>query len=886
MVLFINIVDTYMRSIKHNPLLGGIDGSADKEKEAHTQNMPPPLYDDSRDDIETNNTKQVRHLITSSLKTKSNNSNIMFRLIGKCNLWMFLAIASISLHFFRNLQTISTTTYSQWDDMPTDQIIELAADTIPDGKCRRSINEYTVNELDIQSPMITVIVPIYKGSIFISQLMETIINQTYECLEVLVTLEPCDDVNETIRILEKYQSQYPKKLSMTIHLQEHRLQFAGIMNWLYEHVEGEYYSYLQCDNTLPSNYYEVLAQCLEENPKAVNCYPRVVGVEKDATSGEMKELEEIRQESLIGPVHERVWKAIEGKHWVPFRGVVRRPEYGTNIDGSMARFSQPRLHKIYTASDLVVIVKQSIAGELIEMDLPYYKLKRPDSIANSQRYNNSVLSIEDYKLGVIDEYTNKCNIAYSYGQSSEKLIELCKRKMSEGTNWFLRNNRDIRDQAVITQAINQMRASFIGRMQQVKRVAILGAGIQGCLMALMFKRHGYDVTLIDKSNDIMNRASTAGESRIHLGLEYSNDPSMKTASYMLESALRFSSYVEYLLGHKLDWSSLKSRRLTCLVAKTSLVSPNQFEEYGEKLGNMYEDILSSHPELSYFNERPPKILIGKTQIPSVVNSSLIEAAYESIEICLLAKKLKEVIRVALHEASVNIVLGRTVLDVKENKKDEFGRLRVISDIGEHDYDVVVNALWEGRAAIDEKMKVNNNAENESYRVKASVRLPNHHSLSNLPAVSIVNGPFGDFVRYGPKDQLYFAWHPASPSIITKNFTEIFKGFERHANVDFPSGFEEEMIDNNKKAFEMIFPGVDTSIFDSAIVGAGYVVANGEVDIADQSSGFHERRDTPNLISPNGYVSVKTQKFTNAPYNVYLLEQELFVKDLLTPKRIA
>ena len=203
---------------------------------------------------------------------------------------------------------------------------------------------------------------------------------------------------------------------------------------------------------------------------------------------------------------------------------------------------------------------------------------------------------------------------------------------------------------------------------------------------------------------------------------------------MLESALRFSSYVEYLLRHKLDWSSLKSHRLTCLVAKTSLVSPNQFEEYGEKLGNMYEDILSNHPELSYFNERPPKILMGKTQIPSVVNSSLIEAAYESIEICLLAKKLKEVIRVALHEASVNIVLGRTVLDVKENKKDEFGRLRVISDIGEHDYDVVVNALWEGRAAIDEKMKVNNKAENESYRVKASVHLPNHHSLSSLPAV--------------------------------------------------------------------------------------------------------------------------------------------------------
>lgn len=62
---------------------------------------------------------------------------------------------------------------------------------------------------------------------------------------------------------------------------------------------------------------------------------------------------------------------------------------------------------------------------------------------------------------------------------------------------------------------------------------------------------------------------------------------------------------------------------------------------------------------------------------------MIETAYESIEVCILSRKLKEIIQVAL-ENSVNMVFGRTILDVKRNDigdKDKLGGLRVVSDIG-------------------------------------------------------------------------------------------------------------------------------------------------------------------------------------------------------------
>jgi len=173
----------------------------------------------------------------------------------------------------------------------------------------------------------------------------------------------------------------------------------------------------------------------------------------------------------------------------------------------------------------------------------------------------------------------------------------------------------------------------------------------------------------------------------------------------------------------------------------------------------------------------------------------------------------------------------------------------------------------------------NRAKTESYRLRANVRLPNIQKLhADIPSISIMNGPYGDFVRYGPDDQVYFWWHPVSPNSITHNVSEA-RRYERHVNADFPPGFERSIIDGSKKAFKMLFPNHDSAFFNQAKVGAGYIIGNGDTDINDPKSGLHERRDPPNLVV-DGYISVKTQKLTTAPYNTYLLEKELFRKNSL------
>ncbi len=284
---------------------------------------------------------------------------------------------------------------------------------------------------------------------------------------------------------------------------------------------------------------------------------------------------------------------------------------------------------------------------------------------------------------------------------------------------------------------------------------------------------------------------------------------------------------------------------------TSHVTPQQFEEYGNMLGKIYEKILFENPELTYLGERPPKILIGETEIPKAVNASYVAAAYESVEVCILSNKLRDIVRQTLREQGVAMVFNRTIQDVKRNDKEDekkYGKLRVISDLGEHDYDVVVNCLWENRAKIDRQMGLGNNEKDESYRVKANVSLTNLPKLhGNIPSVSVMNGPFGDFVRYGPDDKIYFAWHPMSPTVITHYLTEAEEHFHQHVISDFSPGFEKHIIEGHRNAFEQLFPGFDSSFFNDGIVGTGYVVANGLTDIGDPKSGLHVGKDPPNLV---------------------------------------
>ena len=81
----------------------------------------------------------------------------------------------------------------------------------------------------------------------------------------------------------------------------------------------------------------------------------------------------------------------------------------------------------------------------------------------------------------------------------------------------------------------------------MKRIGVLGAGIQGSCVALELARRGYRVDLLDKNELAVSQASLQNEGKIHLGFVYASDSSLRTASRMLEGSRRFASLLSVLL---------------------------------------------------------------------------------------------------------------------------------------------------------------------------------------------------------------------------------------------------------------------------------------------------------------------------------------------------
>lgn len=582
-----------------------------------------------------------------------------------------------------------------------------------------------------KNELVSIIVPEYKQSQYMETALETIHNQTYEPIEIIVSLDTSPSTERSLAIVKDFQAKH-QDANLRVYSRKERIHWVANINFLYSMSNGAYVVFQQPDDWIPPNYIEDLVKCMEDHPGASNCFPYINTVGDESmphmNGGQMF------QKSLVGPQWERVDEALSISSAVSFRGLVRRPDHG-----SLFPYYIDRMYKNHFRSDLLQILDHSIGGDMIQANVSYNKLWHSDSLHTSHLYNRSVLGTMEVREALLHAHTKIYNDAHSYSSSSEKTLKSVRERLQ--SDWSLEWSH----QGLPVEQLQDVLDEFEQRTSQVKRVAVLGGGIQGCVMALMFARNGYDVTIYDKSNDIMNRASAYGEGKIHLGLVYSKDTTMKTAEHMMKSALRFGPYMEYLVGRKIDWDSLKSEAFTYLVPYSSLITPAEFEDFAAKLEHIYERLMVDDSELSYLGQKPPNLITRMETLPSTVNASFFQAGFSSVEYALSPGGIKALLKEALVLQGVKTVFGRTVMDVKRNVNITLGNLRVVTNVSEHDFDVVVNCMWEGRNMIDKKLGLDFPS-GGNYRFKFGVKFPYMDEYASLPSVTVVNGPYGDFVR--------------------------------------------------------------------------------------------------------------------------------------------
>ncbi len=388
-------------------------------------------------------------------------------------------------------------------------------------------------------------------------------------------------------------------------------------------------------------------------------------------------------------------------------------------------------------------------------------------------------------------------------------------------------------------------------------IAILGAGLQGVSVALELASRGVAVDLIDQDARILNRASLRNEGKVHLGFVYAMDPTLATARAMLRGALSFGPLM-------MRWTDggfaqvQQSRPFTYLVPPDSLLSMEALAGFYSTLQSLYA---AARPA-SYLGAEPHVLWAHAphADYAPFIRRDAVLGGFSTIESALDLQSMTALLeRRVVAEPGITLRTGLRVDDI-ERAGTGF-RVRGENADGkawQAGYDQVVNALWDGRLAIDGQLGLRP-VRTWVYRLKyrVLVDLPPH--LQGMPSMTFVLGPYGDVVTY-PDGPTYVSWYPECMrgwSTGTLPPAEWARACRGEVSADERQAIGRQAL----RAFDALVPGIAQSRI--LTVDAGVIFAWGERDIGEVESELHQRDDI-GVQSVDGYHSINTGKLTTAP----------------------
>ncbi len=145
--------------------------------------------------------------------------------------------------------------------------------------------------------LITIIVPVYNGQMYVGRCLDSIFGQTYSCYEVLVI----DDgsVDETIDVLQSYQKKYRNlRIIRTSHKGVSHARNTGVLN-----ARGNLIAFVDSDDEVFPEFLEILYQLLTMHQASVSvCGLQHIRTEESALSQKEINVCEVGNYSVVSSV--------------------------------------------------------------------------------------------------------------------------------------------------------------------------------------------------------------------------------------------------------------------------------------------------------------------------------------------------------------------------------------------------------------------------------------------------------------------------------------------------------------------------------------------------------------------------------------------------------
>ncbi|MFQ6547357.1 FAD-dependent oxidoreductase [Aestuariibius sp. 2305UL40-4] len=388
------------------------------------------------------------------------------------------------------------------------------------------------------------------------------------------------------------------------------------------------------------------------------------------------------------------------------------------------------------------------------------------------------------------------------------------------------------------------------------KIAVIGGGLTGCLVALELAERGHPVAIFDREDALIQRASLANEGKIHLGYVYSADPTMRTAQTLIDDALLFRPLIERWMGAA-EFDACLTEPFSYVVPHGSQVSPERILEHFRQVDICLKE-RQDELNLCYLGQAQLSSFAVAGRCPTT-QGLWVETPERAVWPAGIAAVLRTC--VASHPR-IEVVAGAAVCHARAGR----GKWQlVLADPGrapEGPFDIVVNAAWAERRNID---RGSGFPSSDAWftRFKFGVLLENAAEAFGgaVPRNATGTlGPYGDSVYYEKDDCLYCSWYPVGMC---------YTSCEDDTDFLLPAAAEaNRLMRETWEGYATLDPaygvlGALAGRLEARLVG-DFIVAAGQTDIVDPASGLHERWVQGPRELGRGYWSVDTGKYTSAP----------------------
>ena len=329
---------------------------------------------------------------------------------------------------------------------------------------------------------------------------------------------------------------------------------------------------------------------------------------------------------------------------------------------------------------------------------------------------------------------------------------------------------------------------------------------------------------------------------------------------MMRERSHLAPFLERHLGRRAQ-SFSASIPATYVVHRDSQRSSEEFRAYMKTVHALVNEAAEGRSGAYFDNDlTAPLKALSAAETDAHFNSAIVLAAVSTPEIAINPVALAEAIRdCTAAQSLIEVRCNHVVTGARQERKKVTVLTEAAGGSARHQFDHVVNALWDGRFALNELVGYRANRP-WLHRLKygVSFRLP--EGVRPPPSATVVLGPFGEVVTYGDR-VIYLTWYPACLQAISTDVTPPdWATYPREP-------LRSRILTETFLALSEIVPslrGLNPENMPEATVKGGAIVAWGDTDIYDPASELHRRFEI-GVTTKDGFHSVDPGKLTMAPY---------------------